>query len=1006
MNTAAYSNRTSMFAGIANIAIGASRFVNPIVGHVVIPAWPAAAAPAAPWASLSIVLLGVGIVALSSRTPSHTARRVATGAALLIVVASLGSLASHAFPGLASALGALHVTRPLGGFTLLLASASLLLRALLRTRFEAGLMALVEGAIGFVICLGYIYGGPLLMGLEWAPVPLTSAVAALLTGVGLVAIGGPTAWPNRLFTGNSVQAVMLRWLVPLVAVAIIATDIATVDLFSHFSRAVGSTLNTVISLVVTIAVVSYLGRVIGGRVERAEQNFTHVFKSVPVGLAISQVETGRFIEVNDQFCRIYGYSRAEIIGRRSIELGMWAESADRTSYVESVIASGADLNGVERTMLARGGRPIVVRTAAQSVVFREHQALLVSVIDVTDQRRAEDALRISERKFGSIFRESPVALMVTEVNTGRFVDFNSACLRLIGASDASQIIGRTSVELGLMTLADRERCIVKPLENGQTHGLIVPCRNMQGEPRTWEISVSGFEDEGKRFVLISALDVTDRVRVDLELRKHKEGLEELVAARTVELRAAKEAAESASRAKGAFLAHMSHEIRTPMNAVLGYAQLLKGDTALDSAQRRKVAAIHTSGDHLLGLLNDILEMSRIEAGKLTLSVEPFDLHMLLDGVRSMFMELTSQRGLRFDVQSSPGLTRGIQSDAGKIRQVLINLLGNATKFTDRGQIVVRATSRVGGDEMCDVTIEVEDTGPGIPEDDLELIFTAFGQSAVGEQRSGTGLGLTISRSVARALGGDLTVRSTPGKGSTFTFTFTGRRVPDAAVVDAARTDGPRRLDPTETRRRALIVDDVPSNRDLLEESLSRVGFETRSAASGEEAIAVHDEWSPDLVLMDLHMPGMGGMEAIRALRAARTAAVIIVTTAAADDATGTRVAEGGAAGFLRKPYREGEMLEMIARTLNVKFVARTGADLALPVASVARPDVLMRQIPADLVAELQDAAQRARAARLLEIADRVEAHSIDAAVMIRELANGFRYRALLDALEGAHDQRG
>ncbi len=1005
MSAAAYSNRTSTFAGIATIAIGTSRFVNPVVGHAVIPAWPASAAAPAPWTSVSIMLLGVGIVALSSRTPSRTMRRIAGGAALLIVVASLGCLATHAFPAIASALGGLHATRPLGGLTLLLASVSLLLRAVDRTRFEGGLLALAEAAIGFVIGLGYFYGGPLLMGLEWAPVPLTAVVAALLTGVGLIAIGGPTAWPNRLFVGNSVETVMLRWLVPLMATAIIATDLATVDLFSHFSRAVGSTLNTVVSVAVTVAVISYLGRVIGGRVERAEQHFTRVFKSVPAGLAISRLEDGTFIDINDSFERVFGLPRAEVIGWRSAEIGIWADASDRAGFARRVAEAGGELGGEELNMRARDGRPIVIRVSAQVVDFRNERVLLTSFVDVTEQRRTEEALRVSERKFGSIFRESPVALIVTELDTGRFVDFNNAYLRLAGASDASQIIGKTSIELGFMTAEDRDRCIVKPMERGQTHGLLVPCRNMRGEARTWELAVSGYEHEGKRFALISALDVTDRIRVDLELRKHKEGLEELVAARTVELRAAKDAAESASRAKGTFLAHMSHEIRTPMNAILGYAQLLKTDTTLDSAQRRKVGAIHSSGDHLLGLLNDILEMSRIEAGKLTLSVEPFDIYALIDGVRSMFMELTSQRGLGFDVQLAPDLVRGVQSDPGKIRQVLINLLGNATKFTDKGRIVVRVWSRIGEMDTCDITMEVEDTGPGIPDEDRELIFTAFGQSTAGEQRSGTGLGLTISRSVARALGGDLTVRSVVGNGSTFTFTCSGRRVPDSAVVDTDRKEGPRRLDAAETRRRALIVDDVPSNRDLLEESLSRAGFETRSAASGEEAIPAHDEWSPDLVLMDLHMPGMGGMNAIRALRRARSTAVIIVTTAAADDSTGARVAEAGAAGFLRKPYRESEMLETIARTLGVKFVSTPSARLTPSGVPVVRVETLMRQIPADLVVELQEAARRARAARLLELVDRVEPYSSDAASLIRDLANGFRYRALLDALEGAHGEQ-
>jgi signal transduction histidine kinase/FixJ family two-component response regulator len=491
-------------------------------------------------------------------------------------------------------------------------------------------------------------------------------------------------------------------------------------------------------------------------------------------------------------------------------------------------------------------------------------------------------------------------------------------------------------------------------------------------------------------------------------RLHDSMVEELqntghaIAALTADLRKAKEAAESASRAKGAFLAHMSHEIRTPMNAILGYAQLLQVDAALDKHQRRKVTAIHTSGDHLLGLLNDVLEMSRIEAGRMTLSAQPFDLHALLDSVRSMFTELTSQRGLRFAVQMPPDLVRGLQSDPGKVRQVLINLLGNATKFTDRGGITVRVASREVGVEQCQVTMEVEDTGPGIPPDALEMIFTAFGQAEAGRQRAGTGLGLTISRSMALFLGGDLTVRSTVGQGSTFTFTFIATRVPDAALADTSPAHGPQRLDPAETRRKALVVDDVPSNRELAQESLSRAGFQTRGAATGEEGIEVYRSWGPDLVLMDLHMPGMGGMAAIKVLREADSEAVIVVTTAGADDSTEAEASDAGAAGFLRKPYRESELFETLGRAMGVRFIEVEGA--AAP-ADTERPDlaVLVRQIPADLIAELREACRQARSTRLVQLADRVAEHSGDAAEAIRELAGSFRYRVLLEALEGAKD---
>ncbi len=488
----------------------------------------------------------------------------------------------------------------------------------------------------------------------------------------------------------------------------------------------------------------------------------------------------------------------------------------------------------------------------------------------------------------------------------------------------------------------------------------------------------------------------------LELRKHQEHLEALVASRTIELRAAKEAAESASRAKSAFLANMSHEIRTPMNAILGYAQLLERDQLLGDDQKQKVEIIHSSGNHLLALINDILEMSKIEAGHATMAAEAFDLHALLHDVRWMFRGLTENKGLELMFDIDRHVPRALLGDAGKVRQVIINLLSNAVAFTNSGRVAVRARSRAVAGDRHVVAIAVEDTGVGIEPGNLTRIFDAFEQADSKVRVGGTGLGLTISRNFARLMHGDLVVESTPGKGSVFTFSFEAAGAAIGAVPARSTNLMPSGLVPNQPDWKVLIVDDVPTNRDMLDELFSRVGFSTRTAMSAEEAAVVHEEWRPDLVLMDLRMPGMGGLEGIRQLRQGGSKAAIFSVTASGLASSEDEARAAGVDGFVRKPYQEGELLAAIGERLGVRYLYE---------ASVPRPSVRVHRdagrstlsqrlssLPGALIDQLREAAIEGRAKRLESLADLVEQHSEEVSAEVRALARDFQYDELVSAL--------
>jgi signal transduction histidine kinase/FixJ family two-component response regulator len=400
----------------------------------------------------------------------------------------------------------------------------------------------------------------------------------------------------------------------------------------------------------------------------------------------------------------------------------------------------------------------------------------------------------------------------------------------------------------------------------------------------------------------------------LEVNKSLEGK---VRRRTTELERAKETAESANRAKSVFLANMSHEIRTPMNAVLGFAQLLEKDVSLSADARSKVGTIMKSGEHLLSIINDILEMSRIEAGRAEIHSQSLDLHDLLDDLAAMFRLRTEEKGLVFMLERSDDLPRYIIADLGKVRQVLINLLSNALKFTTRGAITLVALP--GGIDM--IAVEVEDTGIGISPSEMEKLFHPFERTKGGEQTAGgTGLGLAISREYARLMGGDISVTSNAGSGSTFRFLF---RAPVTAVKPASQ-HSPRRvtgLVPGQGDIRVLVVDDQYINREVLRAMLEPLGFIVEEACEGEEAVEkVHSEL-PRIVLMDLIMPGMDGIEATKVLRASfpDKPLAIIGISASAFNMEKQNFLDSGLDAFIAKPFREQEMIEVFMKYAGIQF---------------------------------------------------------------------------------------
>jgi PAS domain S-box-containing protein len=501
-------------------------------------------------------------------------------------------------------------------------------------------------------------------------------------------------------------------------------------------------------------------------------------------------------------------------------------------------------------------------------------------------------------------------------------------------------------------------------------------RARDGKETVVSYNASTFHDRDRKLqgVFAAARDVTERKRYEQSL-------------------------QHANRAKSVFLANMSHEIRTPMNAILGFSQLMLRDQDLTPRQCQYLGTINRSGEHLLALINDILEMSKIEAGRTTLNPSAFDLPVLLKDLEMMFRVRTDEKKLSFSVELVGAVPQYIVTDINKLRQVFINVLGNAVKFTEHGGVGVRVRADRAAAPGPLLRVEIEDTGPGISPEDQDKLFRHFEQTKTGQQAgTGTGLGLAISREFVRLMGGTITVNSQVGKGSVFVIHLPLNEG-EAQAVPAK--DKPRqvvRLQSGQTTYRVLITDDVEDNRQLLAQLLAPIGFEIRLATNGAEAVQEFEGWRPHLILMDFRMPVMDGHEAIRRIRAMAggAAAKIIAVTASAMDENRQELMEIGADDFISKPFREVELFQKIQSHLGVEYVyAEESIAAAKEEAAELTPESLAGW-PQHFIDPMRDAVITADLDQLLAKIQDVETPYPRVAQGLRRLAEGFQYQKLLD----------
>ena len=429
-------------------------------------------------------------------------------------------------------------------------------------------------------------------------------------------------------------------------------------------------------------------------------------------------------------------------------------------------------------------------------------------------------------------------------------------------------------------------------------------------------------------LLIAALLLLRRrsQRSQEELKQYKKRLERIVEERTAELVEARDQAMAASRAKTVFLASMSHELRTPLNAILGLCGLVLREASLSDQHRKDLAIAGASGEHLLGLIDDVLDMAKIETGGVVAESFPINLHTVVREMVDMLRDRAYAKGLELFLDISSHTPQFVWSDPGKLRQVLTNLIGNALKYTDEGSVVVRLDANAADDAGLVVLIfEIEDTGIGIAEEDRSRIFDAFVQAGTTGKRPGTGLGLSISRHFIRMLGGTIQVESTPGRGSWFRIELPARIAAASEVIPGnSQVEQVAGLEPDQPHYRILIVEDQRENWLLLQRLLETAGFETRVAEDGERAVETFRSWHPHFIWMDVSLPVMSGLEAARRIRMLEGGAdvKIVAVTASASAAQREEALTSGFDYFLRKPYRHREIFDCMERQLGLRYINR------------------------------------------------------------------------------------
>ncbi|MBD1846597.1 PAS domain S-box protein [Cyanobacteria bacterium FACHB-63] len=727
---------------------------------------------------------------------------------------------------------------------------------------------------------------------------------------------------------------------------------------------------------------------------RSEQKYRNIFENSYVGVGRAKFSTGTILECNQRMADLLGYDHPSELCNQP-----WKKHCPSEEQAQSIMTALQEHGMVNTEVSVQVLDGSLRWWLMSNRVNFDDDCIDFLVTDITDRKRLEEDLRQSQQFLNSVIENIPLGFFAKDVrNDFRYVLINKCAEPYVGFTQA-QGIGRNDYELLPESEADyyrkQDQAVVKArslIETPEVDITTAPGERLL----TRVIKFPLFDDMGNLTHLLCLND-------DITERKQREQ----------ELRLAKDAAEAANRAKSTFLANMSHELRTPLNVILGFTQLMERESGLNDRQRSFITTINRSGEHLLNLINDVLEMSKIEAGRIVLHPEPFDLRHLLDTLQEMFRIRAEVKHLSLAFDLPPDLPAMIVADEGKLRQILINLLSNAVKFTDRGSITLQVLLKIAERQGHNGSIvlspllhfAISDTGSGIAPEEVEQLFQPFMQTTSGIQvKEGTGLGLTISRQFVQLMGGDIQVQSAVGQGSTFRFqipvTLTQASIPSRAISSKQALG----LAPGQPNYRLLIVDDQPDNCKLLTHLLQAFEFETRSANNGQEAISEWQTWHPHLIWMDMRMPIMDGYEATRQIRTLERASnthqptKILALTASAFEEQRATILAAGCDDFVRKPFREQVIFDKLIEHLGVQFIYAEPSEDSTPVIQQSQSQCTIQVMPSEWIQNLQQAAIEIDGDRVLQLVAEIPSAHACLAEQLNNLVQRFCFDEILELI--------